>query len=315
MNKSIAIIIPAYNEEKTIKETILSFFRELPESTIIVVNNNSTDNTKQISLETFKNNGIDGILLNEFRQGKANAIRKAFKEVDADIYVMVDADMTYPASKVHELINPIINENIDMCIGDRITKGDYKKENKRAFHNFGNKLVQNLVNKLFNSNIIDIMSGYRSFSKRFVKNYPILVEGFELETDMTLHALDKRFNIREIDISYKDRPDGSESKLDTFNDGFKVLVTIFKIFRYFKPFVFFSFLALFFMLLSLLSGIPVINDWLSYQYIYHVPLAILATGLGLISIILFAVGIILDSISYQNKLEFEQRLIEFETNN
>jgi hypothetical protein len=159
------------------------------------------------------------------------------------------------------------------------------------------------------------MSGYRSFSKRFVKNYPILVEGFELETDMTLHALDKRFNIREIDISYKDRPDGSESKLDTFNDGFKVLVTIFKIFRYFKPFVFFSFVALFFMLLSLLSGIPVINDWLSYQYIYHVPLAILATGLGLISIILFAVGIILDSISYQNKLEFEQRLIEFETNN
>jgi glycosyltransferase involved in cell wall biosynthesis len=315
MNKSIAIIIPAYNEEKTIKETVLSFFRELPESTIIVVNNNSTDNTKKISLETFKNNGIDGVLLNELRQGKANAIRKAFKEVDADIYVMVDADMTYPASKVHELINPIINENIDMCIGDRITKGDYKKENKRAFHNFGNKLVQNLVNKLFNSNITDIMSGYRSFSKRFVKNYPILVEGFELETDMTLHALDKRFNIREIDISYKDRPDGSESKLDTFNDGFKVLVTIFKIFRYFKPFVFFSFVALFFMLLSLLSGIPVINDWLSYQYIYHVPLAILATGLGLISIILFAVGIILDSISYQNKLEFEQRLIEFETNN
>lgn len=315
MNKDIAIVLPAYNEELTIQNCILEFSKQLPNAKIVVVNNNSTDNTEKISLETFKNNGIDGILLNEFRQGKANAIRKAFKEVDADIYVMVDADMTYPASKVHELINPIINENIDMCIGDRITKGDYKKENKRAFHNFGNQLVQNLVNKLFNSNIIDIMSGYRSFSKRFVKNYPILVEGFELETDMTLHALDKRFNIREIDISYKDRPDGSESKLDTFNDGFKVLVTIFKIFRYFKPFVFFSFLALFFMLLSLLSGIPVINDWLSYQYIYHVPLAILATGLGLISIILFAVGIILDSISYQNKLEFEQRLIEFETNN
>ncbi len=315
MNKDIAIVLPAYNEELTIQNCILEFSKQLPNAKIVVVNNNSTDNTEKISLETFKNNGIDGIVLTEKRQGKANAIRKAFKEVDVDVYVMVDADMTYPASKVHELINPIINENIDMCIGDRITKGDYKKENKRAFHNFGNKLVQNLVNKLFKSNITDIMSGYRSFSKRFVKNYPILVEGFELETDMTLHALDKRFNIKEIDISYKDRPDGSESKLDTFNDGFKVLVTIFKIFRYFKPFVFFSFLALFFMLLSLLSGIPVINDWLSYQYIYHVPLAILATGLGLISIILFTVGIILDSISYQNKLEFEQRLIEFETNN
>jgi len=315
MNKSIVIIIPAYNEEKTIKETVLSFFRELPESTIIVVNNNSTDSTKQIAFETFKENKITAKVIDELRQGKANAIRKAFKEVDADIYVMVDADMTYPASKVHELINPIINENIDMCIGDRITKGDYKKENKRAFHNFGNQLVQNLVNKLFNSNITDIMSGYRSFSKRFIKNYPILVEGFELETDMTLHALDKRFNIKEIDISYKDRPNGSESKLDTFNDGFKVLVTIFKIFRYFKPFVFFSFLSFIFAFFSILSGLPVINDWLLHQYIYHVPLAILATGLGLISIILFAVGIILDSISYQNKLEFEQRLIEFETNN
>jgi len=315
MNKDIAIVLPAYNEELTIKNCILEFSKQLPNTKIVVINNNSTDNTEKISLETFKNNDINGVLLNELRQGKANAIRKAFKEVDADVYVMVDADMTYPASKVHELINPIINENIDMCIGDRITKGDYKKENKRAFHNFGNQLVQSLVNKLFKSNITDIMSGYRSFSKRFVKNYPILVEGFELETDMTLHALDKRFNIKEIDISYKDRPAGSESKLDTFNDGFKVLVTIFKIFRYFKPFVFFSSLSFIFAFFSILSGLPVLNDWLLYQYIYHVPLAILATGLGLISIILFAVGIILDSISYQNKLEFEQRLIEFETNN
>ncbi len=315
MSKKISIILPAFNEEKTIKDTILAFYKELPNAKIVVINNNSKDNTQNIANDTITKNGIDGIVLTEKRQGKANAIRKAFKEVDADVYVMVDADMTYPASKVHELINPIINENIDMCIGDRITKGDYKKENKRAFHNFGNQLVQSLVNKLFKSNITDIMSGYRSFSKRFVKNYPILVEGFELETDMTLHALDKRFNIKEINISYSDRPAGSESKLDTFNDGFKVLVTIFKIFRYFKPFVFFSFLSFIFAFFSILSGLPVLNDWLLYQYIYHVPLAILATGLGLISIILFAVGIILDSISYQNKLEFEQRLIEFETNN
>lgn len=315
MKKNVAIILPAFNESLTIKDTILSFYKELPEAKIVVIDNNSSDETSKIVEDTFRKNDINGLLLFESRQGKGNAIRLAFSKVDAEVYVMADADMTYPASQVHELINPIIDENIDMCVGDRLSDGDYRTENKRPLHNFGNHLVQTLVNKLFNANITDIMSGYRAFSKKFVKNYPILVEGFELETDMTLHALDKRFKIKEISISYKDRPEGSESKLNTFNDGFKVLYTIFKIFRYYRPFLFFTIMGFIFAILSLTSAIPVFSDWILYKYIYHVPLAILATGLGLISIILFTVGIILDSIVYQNRLEFEQRILKFETDN
>ncbi|WP_072679785.1 glycosyltransferase [Arcobacter sp. LA11] len=306
---SIAIILPAYNEELTIKETILSFYNELPNANIVVVDNNSNDKTSEIVQNTFKKFDIKGKLLFEARQGKGNAIRYAFQKIEADIYIMSDADMTYPASEIYKLIEPIINEDVDMVVGDRISRGDYARENKRPLHTFGNQLVKKLVNKLFNANISDIMSGYRAFSKKFVKNYPILVEGFELETNMTLHALDKRFKIKEVSIDYKDRPEGSFSKLNTINDGAKVLFTIFQIFRYYKPLLFFSILSVLFALLSLLSAIPVFNDWILYKYIYHVPLAILATGLGLISIILFSAGIILDAIVYQNKLEFEQRLL------
>lgn len=307
----IAIILPAYNEEVTIKECILSFKKELPHANIIVVNNNSSDETEKIARSTFKEFDIKGLVLNEDSQGKGNAIRKAFAKIDADVYVMADADMTYPANLVKKLIEPVLNDGVDMCVGDRLSLGDYKKENKRALHNFGNNLVKNLVNRLFNADIKDIMSGYRAFSKKFVKNYPILVEGFELETDMTLHALDKRFKIKEIEISYKDRPHGSTSKLNTFNDGIKVLFTIFKIFRYYRPFVFFSYLSIIFLILSLVSAIPVFSDWILYKYIYHVPLAILATGLALISIIMFSVGLVLDAIAYQNKLAFEQKILEF----
>ncbi|MEA3289166.1 MAG: glycosyltransferase [Campylobacterota bacterium] len=306
---NIAIILPAYNEEKTIKDTILSFFNELPQANIVVVDNNSNDKTPLIVKETFEKYKINGTLLFEPRQGKANAVRYAFNKVDADIYVISDADMTYPSSQVHKLIDEVKNNNYDLVVGDRHSGGDYKKENKRALHNFGNNLVKNLVNKLFNADLHDIMSGYRAFSKRFVKNYPILVEGFELETDMTLHALDKKFKIKEIPINYNDRPEGSYSKLDTINDGTKVLLTIFRIFKYYKPFVFFGILSLIFALLSILSGIPVLQDWILYKYIYHVPLAILATGLGLISIIFFSLGIILDSIAHQHKLDFEQKVL------
>ena len=310
-NENIAVILPAFNEEKTIKDTILSFFKELPKANIVVIDNNSSDKTSLIVKEVFESFDIKGTLLHESKQGKGNAIRLAFNKIDADVYIMADADMTYPAEEVHKLIKPILENNVDMCVGDRLSLGDYKKENNRAFHNFGNTLVQKLVNKLFKANITDIMSGYRAFSKRFVKNYPILVEGFELETDITLHALDKRFKIEEVSITYKDRPEGSFSKLNTFDDGFKVLFTIFQIFRYYRPFVFFFSLTIIFAILSLSSAIPVFDDWITYKYIYHVPLAILATGLALISSIFFALGIILDSISHYNKLEFEQRMLDF----
>ena len=305
----IAILLPAFNEELTIKDTILSFFDEVPKALIVVIDNNSNDKTASIAKKTFERYNINGILLRENRQGKGNAIRYAFKKIDVKIYVMADADMTYPAFQVHELIKAIKHEDIDMCVGDRLSNGTYEKENTRALHSFGNSLVKNLVNKLFSSNINDIMSGYRAFSRHFVKNYPILVEGFELETDMSLHALDKRFKIKEIPIVYKDRPDGSLSKLNTFDDGFKVLLTIFRIFRYYRPFIFFTLLSLFFLVLCLICSVPVFDDWFMHRYIYHVPLAILATGLGLISIIFFSLGIMLDSISHLSKLEFEQRTL------
>ena len=307
MNKT-AVILPAYNEELTVKDTILSFHKELPEALIVIVDNNSKDKTSQIANNTFKEYGINGKLIFENRQGKANAVRTAFNQIDADIYIMSDADMTYPASEVHKLIEQVEKYNYDMVVGDRHTNGAYEKENKRALHNFGNNLVKNIVNKLFKSNLSDIMSGYRAFSRKFVKNYPILVEGFELETDMTLHALDKKFQIKEVSINYKDRPQGSCSKLNTINDGMRVIFTIFKIFRHYKPFMFFGFLSLIFALLSIISAIPVLSDWFMYKYIYHVPLAILATGLALVSITLFSLGLILDSIVYQYKLEYEQRL-------
>ena len=303
-----AVILPAYNEELTLKDTILSFHKELPEALIVIVDNNSKDKTSQIANDTFKEYGINGKLIFENRQGKANAVRAAFNQIDADIYIMSDADMTYPASEAHKLIEQVEKYNYDMVVGDRHTSGAYEKENKRALHNFGNNLVKNIVNKLFKSNLSDIMSGYRVFSRKFVKNYPILVEGFELETDMTLHALDKRFQIKEIPINYKDRPQGSCSKLNTMNDGMRVIFTIFKIFRHYKPFMFFGSLSLIFAILSLTCGIPVLNDWFMYKYIYHVPLAILATGLGLISIIFLNLGFILDSIAYQSRLEFEHRV-------
>lgn len=309
-NRQVAVILPAFNEELTIKETILGFFKELPDALFVVVDNNSKDNTSKIVLDTFSEYKIDGKLITEQRQGKGNAIRTAFRVVDADVYIMADADMTYPSFDVHRLIEPIINEDIDMCVGDRLLNGNYDRENKRAFHGFGNRLVKGLVNTLFKANVNDIMSGYRAFSRRFVKNYPILVEGFELETDMTLHALDKRFNIKEVSISYKDRPQGSQSKLSTFSDGFKVLFTIFRIFRYYKPFSFFAVLSLLFAFFSLISAIPVFEDWFRYQYIFHLPLAILATGLGLISIILFSLALILDAIANENRREFEQRILK-----
>lgn len=309
MNK-IAIILPAYNESLTIKDTILSFYNELPNSNIVVIDNNSSDNTSEIVENTFKEYKINGTLLFEKRQGKGNAIRHAFNKIDSDVYVMCDADMTYPSSMVHEIIKPVLKDNIDMVVGDRLSDGDYKEENKRLFHDFGNQLVKKMVNKLFKSDLADIMSGYRAFSKHFVKNYPILVEGFELETDMTLHALDKRFNIKEVKITYKDRPEGSFSKLDTLNDGAKVIFTIIQILRYYRPFLFFGVLSLIFVLLSFITAIPVFQDWFLHKYIYHVPLAILATGFALVSIIFFSLGILLDSIAHQHKIDFEQRVIK-----
>ena len=307
--QNVAIILPAYNEENTIVPTIEAFNSALPCASIWVINNRSTDATALLAQKAIDEIACRGGVINELAPGKGHAIRRAFLDVDADIYVMADADMTYPAGAVLELIKHVSDNEADVVVGDRHALGCYSSENKRPLHEFGNRLVCCLVNKLFGAQLRDIMSGYRVMSRRFVKTYPVLVGGFELETDMTIHALDKRFRILEVPVLYRDRPIGSFSKLSTLKDGARVVVTIFNIFRYYRPLAFFGALSFLFMAAGLLSAIPVINDWFSNQYIYHVPLAILATGLEIVSVVFFAVGLILDSISKQDKRNFERDVL------
>ena len=306
---TIAVVLPAYNEELTIDATIEAFHRAFPDARFVVVDNNSTDETVRIAGEALKRLNAHGSVINEPRQGKGNAVRRAFLDVDADIYVLADADLTYPAERAHDLIRPIQENRADMVVGDRMSGGHYLKENKRTFHNFGNELVRGTINWLFRARLADIMSGYRAFSRNFVVNYPILVEGFQLETDMTLHALDKRFRIVEIPIEYRDRPSGSHSKLNTLRDGARVLFTITQVLRFYRPLFFFGCISAIACGCGFAAAVPVFLDWLRYKYIYHVPLAILAAALEMVSVITFGVGLILDSVTHQEKMNFEKDLL------
>jgi glycosyltransferase involved in cell wall biosynthesis len=295
----IALLIPCYNEELTIAKVINDFRKELPELKIYVYDNNSSDKTYEIA----KNAGA--IVDKEYRQGKANVVRSMFEKIHADVYVMVDGDDTYPAKHLKELLAPVIIDGYDLVIGDRLTNGTYSAENKRSFHEFGNNLVKYLINKLFKANLKDIMSGYRVFSRKFVKNYPVLYSGFELETDMTIFSLHNNFLMKEVAIDFQDRPEGSESKLNTFSDGFKVLLTIFNLFRHYKPLLFFGIASLISLLIAIGFGIPVIREYYLYQYVYKIPSAVLASGLVLVSILTFAVGLILDTIIKIDRKSFE----------
>lgn len=295
----IAVIIPCYNEELTIAKVVNDFKKELPEAEIYVIDNNSTDNSNKLAKQA------GAIVIKEPRQGKGNVIRSSFREIEADIYVMVDGDDTYPAYQVKELIEPIKQKEADMVVGNRHANNRYKQENKRAFHTFGNNLVKKLINSLFSTKLEDIMSGYRAFNNLFVKNFPINSSGFEIETEMTLHALDKRFLIKEIPIEYKDRPAGSYSKLNTFKDGFRVLKTILWVFKDYKPLIFFSLVSFLFLILGLLVGMPVIVEFMETRYISKIPSAILATGFMLISVVSLFSGFILDTIVKQHKENYE----------
>lgn len=307
---TVAVILPAFNEEATVGETIRAFAAALPDACIWVVDNNSRDATARVARDTIAALGCPGGVLHEPAQGKGNAVRKAFRELEADIYVLADADLTYPAEQARELIAPVEAGLAEMAVGDRLSGGHYQRENKRRFHGFGNRLVRCLVNWTFRANLADIMSGYRAFSRRFVKSYPILVAGFEIETDMTLHALDKRLAIREVPIRYKDRPPGSVSKLNTFRDGARVIFTITSVLRCYRPLLFFMAIAAIAACAGLLAAVPVMQDWFRERYIHHVPLAILATGLEIVAIVLAAVGLILDSITQQDKRRFERQLLQ-----
>lgn len=301
----IAVLIPCYNEELTVKKVINDFQRELPNADIYVYDNNSKDDTAKIA----KQEGA--IVRREYRQGKGNVVRSMFADIDADIYVMVDGDDTYPASFVHKLIEPVKNGEADMCIGDRLSNGTYFKENKRLFHNFGNNIVKWSINVLFKSKLKDIMTGYRVFNKTFVKNMPIMSEKFEIETEMSLYALDKKYTIKEIPIDYRDRPKGSVSKLNTISDGIKVVRTIFKMYRSYYPFKFFMCISLVFVILSLIVGVPVIYEYFKNWYVSKLPSAVLASGLMTLAFVVGLCGMTLDVIARQNRENYAMQILNY----
>jgi len=298
----IAVLIPCYNEEQTIGKVVSDFQRELPEADIYVYDNNSKDRTSEVAAQH------GAIIRKETRQGKGHVVRSMFREIDADIYVMVDGDDTYPAEFVHQLIEPIKKQEANMVIGDRLSNGTYFQENKRPFHSFGNNLVKGLINFLYKSDIKDIMTGYRAFDKLFVKSMPVMSPGFEIETEMSIHALDKRFLIKEVPIDYRDRPEGSESKLNTFSDGWKVLKMIFILFKDYKPFLFFFAWALLFFILGLVVGVPVIVEFVQTSFITRVPSAILAVGLMIFALLSFTCGLILDTVAAAHRKQYELEL-------
>lgn len=293
------VLIPCYNEELTIDKVIKDFKKELPEADIYVYDNNSTDKTNEIATRA----GVN--VIKEKRQGKGNVVRSMFRDIEADVYIMVDGDDTYPAEEVHKLIDPVMNEKADMVIGDRLSNGTYGKENKRKFHGIGNSIVKYLVNIGYGSNIQDIMTGYRAFNKTFVKTIPVLSKKFEIETEMSLHALDKNLKIVEVPIIYRDRPEGSTSKLNTFKDGYKVIKMLFMIAKDYKPFLVYSIMSFIFFIASLILGIPVILDFYKTGLVNKFPTAILATGLMIISSMFLTCAIILDTIVNNNKRNYE----------
>lgn len=309
MSKKIAVLLPAYNEEMTIVKVIQDFQKALPNADIYVYDNNSTDRTNELATEA------GAIVRFEPRQGKGNVVRSMFREIDADYYIMADADDTYPAAEVKKLLEPLQSGVADMTIGDRLSNGTYEKENKRGFHGFGNNLVRKLINRLYRGEYNDIMTGYRGFNKLFVKTFPVLSPGFEIETELSIHALDKRFKLVEVPITYKDRPEGSESKLSTFSDGLKVLTMIFNLFKDYKPLIFFSLLTVLFFLLGLLVGIPVISEFTNTGYIDKLPSAVLATGLMILSALSFVAGFILDTFVRQNRMQYELKVYDYYARN
>lgn len=305
--KKIAVLIPCYNEELTINKVITDFKKELPDSEIYVYDNNSVDDTYNVALKA------GATVKKEIIQGKGNVVRTMFSEIDADIYVLVDGDDTYPAETVCEMIDYLISNNADMVNGDRLSNGSYFNENKRKFHDFGNNIVRDSINILFHSQIKDVMTGYRVFSRRFVKNWPVMNGGFEIETEMTIHALDKRFKVIEYPIDYRDRPQGSESKLNTIDDGIKVVKTIIEMFKDYRPMLFFGLISLTCFIIGLLCGIPVVGDFLKFKYIYHIPLTVLAASVEILAMFFLSCGLILNTTVKIDKRNYELRLLDYKT--
>lgn len=299
----IAILIPCYNESHTIEKVVKDYRAALPEAAVYVYDNNSSDHTDQIARDA------GAIVRYERQQGKGNVIRTMFREIDAECYLMIDGDDTYPAENAREMVDVVLEEGADMVIGDRLSS-TYFTENDRPFHNFGNRLVRGLINMLFHNNIRDIMTGYRAFSFAFAKTFPVLSKGFEIETEMTIHALDKNMHLKNIIVDYRDRPDGSVSKLNTYSDGIRVLKTIFKLFKNYKPMAFFGLAALVLFLVAVGMFIPVFVEFIKTGLVLRFPTLIVSCFLGLTAVLSFFGGLILSVIKQQEKQEFEFRLTE-----
>ena len=294
----IAVLIPCYNEAKTIRKVVEDWKKELPEASIYVYDNNSSDGTDMIAREA------GAIVRYERQQGKGNVVRRMFQDIDALCYIMIDGDDTYPAEYGREMVNEVLENRVDMVIGDRLSS-TYFQENKRPFHNFGNSLVRTCINSMFGADVKDIMTGYRAFSYRFVKTFPVLSKGFEIETEMTIHAVDKSMYVKNTVITYRDRPEGSESKLNTFQDGFKVLRTIIRMLRNYRPLRFFGFMSLFMMLLALILFVPVFGEYLATGLVPRIPTLIVSGFLVIAALISLFSGLILHMIAQKDKRDFE----------
>lgn len=298
MKKEIAVLIPCYNESKTIAKVIQDFKEQLPEATIYVYDNNSTDDTAEIS----KKEGA--IVRYEYQQGKGNVIRSMFRDITADCYLMIDGDDTYPAEFARAMVEPVLNGRCEMVIGDRLSS-TYFEENKRPFHNVGNKVVRGLINTLFRNNVRDIMTGYRAFSYGFIKTFPVLSKGFEIETEMTIHALDKNLALENVIVDYRDRPTGSESKLNTYSDGFKVIKTIGRLFKNYKPFLFLSIISIILFVLSMILFIPILIEYQNTGLVLRFPTLFISGFLMLAAMLVFISGVILDVLIQNHKQSFE----------
>ena len=297
----IAVLIPCYNEEKTVEKVVTDFKRELPEATIYVYDNNSTDKTAEIA------KACGAVVRHEYVQGKGNVIRRMFRDINAECYIITDGDDTYPAECAPKMAEAVLERNVDMVVGDRLSS-TYFKENKRPFHNTGNRLVRRTINTLFHNDIKDVMTGYRAFSYEFAKTFPILSEGFEIETEMSIHAVDKNMHVENQVIEYRDRPEGSISKLNTYSDGFKVLGTILKMYRTYKPMGFFGVISLVLALLAIGFVIPVFITYIQTGLVPQFPTLIVCGFTMIASIQSFFAGLQLQTIVHQKRQDFELNL-------
>ncbi len=300
---NIAVLIPCYNESKTIKKVIEDFKKELPEAKIYVYDNNSKDGTDEIAKKA------GAIVRYERKQGKGNVIRSMFREIDAKCYIMVDGDDTYPADYAKKICEPILEKNCDMVIGDRLSS-TYFSENKRPFHNTGNVVVRKMINMIYKSDIRDVMTGYRAFSYGFVKTFPVLSKGFEIETEMTIHTLDKNMGVENIIVEYRDRPEGSSSKLNTFKDGFKVIKTIINFYKNYKPLSFFTWLTVILSIIGTIFLVPVLIDYILTGLVPKIPSFVASIFFYIAAVQSFFGGLILHTIVKKSRQDFEMKLTD-----